>query len=100
MNYNLLDLESDLGFIILLEAVFPTGDGVGPHTVSHREAVSCPHQDGVVRGTREQGHPADMTATVLQGAQPGVLVIKNLRSSNNFSGAPLDSAVREVFQQN
>ena len=45
------DLESDLVFIILLEAVFPTGDGVGLHTVSHREAVSCPHQDGVVRRT-------------------------------------------------
>ena len=75
------DLESDLVFIISLEAVFPTGDGVGPHTVSHREAVSGAHQDGVVRRTGEQGHSADMTIEVLQGAQPGVLVLNNLNTT-------------------
>ena len=42
-------LESDLVFIILLEAVFPAGHGVGLHTVSHRVAVGGPHQDGAVR---------------------------------------------------
>ena len=42
-------LESDLVFIISLEAVFPTGHGVGVHTVPHGVAVGGPHQDGAVR---------------------------------------------------
>ena len=81
MDDNLGDLESDLIIIIFLEAVLPTGHGVGVHTVSHREAVSGPHQNGAVRGPGEQSHPTDVAAAVLQGAQPGVLVLNNLNTT-------------------
>ena len=61
------DLESDLVFIIPLKAVFATGDGVGLHTVAHGVAVGGPHQDGLVRGPGQQGHPTDVTPAVLEG---------------------------------
>ena len=72
------DLESDLVFIIPLEAVFPTCDGVELHSVSHRVAVGRPHQYGGVRRPRQQGHPTDVTPAVLEGTQPGVLVLNYL----------------------
>ena len=75
------DLESDLVLVVSLEAVLPTGDGVGVHAVSHGVAVSGPHQNGAVRGPGEQSHPTDVAAAVLQGAQPGVLVLNNLNTT-------------------
>ena len=77
----LCDLQGDFVLVLSLQAVLPAGDGVPLQVVPHREAVSGPHQNGAVRGPGEQSHPTDVAAAVLQGAQPGVLVLNNLNTT-------------------
>ena len=90
------DLKSDLVFIISLEAVFPTGDGVGPHTVSHREAVSCPHQYSGMGWSGEEGDSTEVVGVVLERTQPGVLIFYHLRTSYYSVECSLYPTVREV----
>ena len=74
----LCDLQGDFVLVLSLQAVLPAGDGVPLQVVPHREAVSGPHQNGVVRGPGQQGHSTYVTAAVLEGTQPGVLSLHNL----------------------